>query len=307
MNIRPASTATLLATGWQISLVALLLSSCVSTGNESDQSSTTNSGNTNNTSESNGNSAQGESERKFVIKSYKEIREAERASEAAKQQRAAAQERTAKQNAEQSNSEADTSSDVTELSEDESLKIAQANLDAGAEDTSQTAVAVTEQNDTEPNVETADLVDIEEQILPQTFSFWTLDQVAGVGGQSVECVLTSAPTKMQDGYDSTRLSIRATTTKLSISTESNIDLSYEGSGLQFGNGERQPFSTLSNDTTAEINGDWTDSLVNADRLTVFLGFWPTWPKTELQSASVSLEDMKLAVPALRECQNLGSN
>ena len=137
--------------------------------------------------------------------------------------------------------------------------------------------------------------------LPYSIGGWVLER--NWDNQHPEiCRLRSERQTLDDGYDTTYLWAEILPNEINIYTGSNIDLTYEGSGLQIGAGTVQPFSGFLSETAVTIAGDFNTELEKSDTLTVFMGFWPTWPKTETRKVNLSTGSLPQAMLAFKQCQ-----
>ena len=148
------------------------------------------------------------------------------------------------------------------------------------------------------------------QQLPLAFGgLWELDvQLEGDGVN--RCVLQAQPGVMDDGQGGTPVTLLVYAGQLVIRTQSNIDSSYDGDGLEIA-GHNYPLQRVS----AETNLVFADSLAaiyqamaRADAMTLRLGFWPTWPQTQVYAKSIPLQHFEGAYQALLKCgELLGKN
>lgn len=137
--------------------------------------------------------------------------------------------------------------------------------------------------------------------LPYSFGNWTLER--NWDNQHPQtCRLRSARMPVNDGYDTSWLWAEILPDELNFHTGSNIDLSYEGSGVQFDNGATQPFSGFISESAVRLAGDYSATLKSSASLTVYLGFWPTWPKTETRKVDLSTRSLLQAITAFEDCQ-----
>lgn len=138
-------------------------------------------------------------------------------------------------------------------------------------------------------------------MLPYEFDGWVLEH--NWDNQHPQtCRLRSARTAINDGYESTYLWAEILPKEINIYTGSNIDLTYDGAGLQIGDNPLQSFSGFLNETSVSLAGDHSTTLRLASELTVSLGFWPTWPKTETQQVVLSSAGLAEAMPVFKACQ-----
>jgi len=139
--------------------------------------------------------------------------------------------------------------------------------------------------------------------LPYNFGVWTLER--NWDNQHPDtCRLISNKIPLSDGYEETTLRAEVLLDAINIHTGSNIDLSYENSGIQLGDAELVPYSKLMGEISATVEGGFTDELALGGEMTVNIGFWPTWPKTETQQVVIPLSDMDKALAAMFACNHL---
>ena len=138
-------------------------------------------------------------------------------------------------------------------------------------------------------------------MLPHRFGSWTLEHNWD-NQHPHKCRLRSEKTAVNDGYDNTWLWAEILPDEINIYTGSNIDLEYEGSGLQFGSNPVQSFTGFLTETSVNMAGDHRRSLRNAESLTVYLGFWPTWPKTDIRRVVLPAQELVQALPVFDACQ-----
>ena len=144
--------------------------------------------------------------------------------------------------------------------------------------------------------------------LPLSFGdYWSLDRAPNPVNDQTQCLLASRSVNISDGYDKTDVQMLLTAHSLYVKTESNIDLSYPGTGVRLDDGTLVPFERVVKEKTAIISGDIAilyEQMAPSRLATVRLGFWPTWPVTETQEARFSLNDFGDAVEALWLCEKM---
>lgn len=142
--------------------------------------------------------------------------------------------------------------------------------------------------------------------LPLTFgNYWSLDRSANPVSLKTQCLLTSEPVNISDGYDRTNVRLVLTADTLYITADSNIDLSYPESGIHLDDGKVVILERLAEPTTAVVSNDLGNlyqQLADGRTALVKLGFWPTWPVTETQQARFSLQGFAEARDAMRYCE-----
>ena len=145
------------------------------------------------------------------------------------------------------------------------------------------------------------------EMLPITFGEWTLDRKQDTLSQTARCLLTSRDQKFNDGYSEAKIQIRLSNKSLFIKTNSNIDLSYPDVGLYIDGTLTESFKTQSGESSIELKSRISaliKKMASGKQLTVKLGFWPTWPKTETRNLTFSLTDFDEASHALTACDKL---
>lgn len=118
------------------------------------------------------------------------------------------------------------------------------------------------------------------------------------------CKLQTRPVKMDDGAGSTPVFLELTDEAWIIATKSDIDLSYQNTGLFLDNGVHIPLETLVKDTNIAISAQksaLTDGLKTASTLQVTLGFWPTWPVSETHTHTLPVAHFPQALAAWETC------
>lgn len=143
----------------------------------------------------------------------------------------------------------------------------------------------------------------DEEHLPQTFSGgWVLDIRADQLGNDRRCVLYSGKSAMFDGYEDSWIRLQVTTDAIVVNSESNLDPSYPNQGLRVDGGALAPFvDSLLTDRSAYTKKPVQLAMAKGSRLSVSLGFWPTWPVTKTQTASLDLTGFERAYAALKAC------
>lgn len=120
------------------------------------------------------------------------------------------------------------------------------------------------------------------------------------------CLLQSRVETIHDGHDDVSIQLVLTADALLVVTESNIDLTYPGIGLQVDQLAPIPIDRLFKKTMVVFDRDIAtliEEFIKGYRATVSLGFWPTWPKGETQSATFSLLGFTQAYHAFRACED----
>ena len=144
--------------------------------------------------------------------------------------------------------------------------------------------------------------------LPLYFgSTWILDRKRDRVSNKTRCLLNSKQQKIDDGYSEAKISLQLTTDSLLIKTSSNIDMSYPDIGIYIDQNTVLPLEKLFGDSSILIEKNTkkiTNQLRHAEKLTIKLGFWPTWAKTETRSISFSLINFDKIYQAFMACEKL---
>jgi len=136
---------------------------------------------------------------------------------------------------------------------------------------------------------------------------WALDQRLERNSGKQKCMILSKPKSFYDGYDNSKIKITILMDSLLIRSDSNIDLSYQNSGIVIGNNSLIKFDKLLTENVVNVKQGFDQlktQLKNSEKLTVKLGFWPTWPKTQLQNINFKFIDFSQAYQQLKQCDSL---
>jgi hypothetical protein len=139
--------------------------------------------------------------------------------------------------------------------------------------------------------------------LPMTFpDGWVLDRRRDRLDGTTRCLLLSPKQPIFDGYEQSRVQLQVTTHALLIMADSNVDASYPHQGVRVDNGALVPFRhKLVDKRSAVASGPVQSSMAAGRKLTVALGFWPTWPVTKTQQTTFNLTGFGTAYAALQAC------
>ena len=130
---------------------------------------------------------------------------------------------------------------------------------------------------------------------------WVLDR------SESQCFLKSAPVRMEDGQGGTRVTLHIAPGSLSINTESDIDLSYTGTGINIDGSRHFGLETVDRRTNLSFSKQRQAILASMQSgrdLQVTLGFWPTWPVTQTYSVHIPLTHFATAMNAWETCNQL---
>lgn len=144
--------------------------------------------------------------------------------------------------------------------------------------------------------------------LPLSFGdTWILDRNQDKISNTTRCILSSREKNFNDGYSDSKMSLQLSADTLLIQTNSTIDLSYPDIGLYIDQNKHFPLEKLFGDSSIVIKKDTrniTAQLLDGEKITVKLGFWPTWPKTETPSIDFLLSGFDEAFQSFLDCEKL---
>ncbi len=167
---------------------------------------------------------------------------------------------------------------------------------------------VIEDNIIEDNVIESNILDFDIAKLPLNFGdTWFLDRNKDKISNTTRCLLSSQTKNFNDGYSDAQISLQLTANTLLIKTKSSIDLTYPDIGLFIDQNKPFPLENIYKETSILIKKNIeqiTSQLRNGEQLTVKLGFWPTWPKTETRSIDFSISDFNEAYQSFLACEKL---
>ncbi len=145
-----------------------------------------------------------------------------------------------------------------------------------------------------------------EQLPMQISDNWTLVLETDLTTSKAACRLVSREFVMEDGQGIAKVTLMAYADQLRINTNSNIDLSYDGDGIQFdAKPELFPIEALDRETNLVFRSSASAiyrEMREAEFMTLLLGFWPTWPVTRVYPLQLDLEDFDFAWSAMEQCR-----
>lgn len=153
-----------------------------------------------------------------------------------------------------------------------------------------------------PGTNTPETIKVSLDSLPLSIhGQWTLDR------NESRCVLHSAVQKMEDGQGGTNVQLQLSPTEFTFITQSDIDLSYTGTGVRIDGGtpfalenvERRTNLAFSRQRSALLG-----AMKTGQQLELSLGFWPTWPVTQTYSTRFPLQHFASAYSAWETCNKL---
>ncbi len=128
-----------------------------------------------------------------------------------------------------------------------------------------------------------------------------------VDSNESHCILKSIPVQMDDGQGGTRVTFWLTPGLLQFKTNSDIDLSYRGIGIQVDGGRSFVLESVEHRTNPQIMKQrqaLLDSMQNGQSLRLTLGFWPTWPATHTYEVTIPLTSFGTAFKTWETCNQL---
>jgi hypothetical protein len=136
---------------------------------------------------------------------------------------------------------------------------------------------------------------------------WTLDSGRDPVSGRERCFLRSATLRIEDGQGGSDISLIITGDTLRVTTRSNVDLSYDNTGLQVDSQPAFPLQGLFGETDVLFDArvdEIKQQLRDGTSATVTLGFWPTWPVTQAYSTRFAVSGYAAASAALQTCDSL---
>jgi hypothetical protein len=136
---------------------------------------------------------------------------------------------------------------------------------------------------------------------------WTLDSGRDPVSGKNRCFLRSTTQRIDDGQGGSNISLIVTGDTLRVATRSNIDLTYKDTGLQVDSKPVFPLQGLHGETDALFDkrvNEIRQQMLDGSSVTIFLGFWPTWPVTQTYSARLPISGYATANAALGACDRL---
>lgn len=154
---------------------------------------------------------------------------------------------------------------------------------------------------TEPEVVEKD-IEVTLESLPITINGeWVLTATGDT------CTLSTVSIRFDDGQGISKLQLVFTSEYWLIKTQSDIDLSYSGTGLKVDEEIYFPLDQLVRESDLKFTKDYaamTQAFMAGKKLHITLGFWPTWPVTETKTIDVPLQHFARAHRAWKQCLSL---
>jgi len=133
---------------------------------------------------------------------------------------------------------------------------------------------------------------------------WTLSRDANMNGQ---CALSYRKVVMGDGQGETPVMVIISQDEALFKTKSNIDVSYEQTGVTIDDQPQLPIEKLHNDFSISYKAQYqtlVERMKKGEQAVLTLGFWPSWPVTHTYSISLDLGEFATAQQALLVCLEL---
>ncbi|MEZ5508862.1 MAG: hypothetical protein R3F47_03045 [Gammaproteobacteria bacterium] len=130
---------------------------------------------------------------------------------------------------------------------------------------------------------------------------WILDRT------EASCSLASKPVQLDDGQGGTPVTLQITPDSLRITTISDIDTTYEKTGITIDQHAHFDLETVERRTNLVFTRQKNrllNVMQNGQQFTLTLGFWPTWPQTQTYSVDIPLQGFASAMTALNTCNRL---
>jgi hypothetical protein len=120
------------------------------------------------------------------------------------------------------------------------------------------------------------------------------------------CALETEEITLFDGYADTRLRLSVTDASVRVSTESNIDFSFNDVGLSVDGKVFIPADAVVDEKDVLFSsgvGGMIDQFIHGRVATVYLRFWPTYPATQRYEVHVSLNGFTRAYNDYQACRS----
>ncbi len=138
-------------------------------------------------------------------------------------------------------------------------------------------------------------------------SNWTLDWGHDPISGRTRCFLRSSTLRIEDGQGGSKISLIITGDTLRVDTRSNVDLSYDDTGLQVDSKTPFPLQSLFGETDVLFDQQVEEIMQqfrSGSSVTVTMGFWPTWPVSRTYSVNFAISGYAMASEALQKCDGL---
>ncbi|MDH5446045.1 MAG: hypothetical protein OEY52_10835 [Gammaproteobacteria bacterium] len=122
------------------------------------------------------------------------------------------------------------------------------------------------------------------------------------------CLLESSVQRINDGQTMTPVKLVFNGDLMMAQTKSNIDLSYQGVGIQVDGRSIHKVDSLYKKTNAIFDKkaeEMVQEFIKGKQIKLVLGFWPSWPKTQTVSSRFSLQGFTRAYRKFQYCVKHG--
>ena len=136
---------------------------------------------------------------------------------------------------------------------------------------------------------------------------WQLARAVDLRNGEQHCRWRSPAVSFFDGYEDSTLHFEVFPDNFQINSRSHLDTSYPNAGIQLGWGMQLTFENTVGDTRAVIAKQFSElvtGLKSGEPVTLFMGFWPTWPVTETRQIAMPVYNYRIANALLQECEAL---
>lgn len=126
-----------------------------------------------------------------------------------------------------------------------------------------------------------------------------------LSSETDRCILSSLEYSMDDGQGDTKVVLQLTPNNWTLYTESDIDLSYNNTGLTVDAKVHFALERVVKDSNVVFENDRSriiDAFINAQQVQIALGFWPTWPVTETKTVIMAIDHFEVAYRTWKDCQ-----
>ncbi len=136
---------------------------------------------------------------------------------------------------------------------------------------------------------------------------WHLDIVRDDKSDRMACLIRSQGITIDDGHGGTSLEFQISEHEIAVKTDSNIDISYEYDGVKVDRNKLVEIDYIRGQQSAVFKIDpkrFIQNIEKAKLLKIQLGFWPTWPMTKTQSATLNVSNLTQAAHLLSRCKTM---
>tara|TARA_R110002072_G_scaffold45422_6_gene126356 strand:+ start:9640 stop:10596 length:957 start_codon:yes stop_codon:yes gene_type:complete len=134
--------------------------------------------------------------------------------------------------------------------------------------------------------------------LPFNYDIWTIRQ--GNTPLTKGLVIATPTWEMgETGYTS-QIWLTMMEDKLHVNSSSDIETASKGLGIRIDGGDLIPFSSIADDSIGVIKGQWLNKLAAANKIDIYLGFFPgKKPTSKTFSSDLSLKNLARMIATYR--------